>query len=701
MFYVQPQPAWSQEAQVAVWRGSAQSNRDVMTLPGLSILSAEAFKNSLLMITNRNGSAFLLQLDSKLAIINNFPLNIPAHSLQNVEWKFSENNALVLVGNTLFSVSRNFTKISDNAFDAVFLHDESIAFLEKNGNRNLVKFFKNGSVTGAIELKSGRELSLASFENTVVSLQTLGAVTALEFSEPGRPNYVSWRIPAQREFCFFKKVNNHTEIVFLQKNSGQYEVAFAPVSNVNAPRRAVPLPLNLIEPMLLKETGGTIFVLFRNGLVTLDGDGEILSEDYIRAGEWFKTSIPDAVFNKDSLILSTQERSIIIHSEEQQFWFVHRFLQTSGRYIILIILLAVSLWLLKKYLRQRDILHAVVDLPATGIVIFIDKKQRLVRANSAAKKLLKITQKVPLKRNFRYYCQQESCNELIGFVESSLTAQAQVRKKITLKDGAASEEIVFTALPLHTFSGVFRGLIITGTNITEELEKKRLVNWAQLAHDMQTNLSVIRLNAEQFSGEDEGNIARRKKILFQISLIMQRVRDLVTVGRTDTIEVFTVNARELCHDVLQEFDEQMFPHVEFLVEAENFMFGCDKHKIIRALRNATENAVRALKGKQGQVTLKAWREGKNICLSVRDTGAGMNEEVKRNMFTPYFTTGQHQGGTGIGTMIMQHVVHLHNGEIIVDSEINRGTQVIFKIPAEIHHRANGTPSRVKNTVKNE
>jgi len=50
------------------------------------------------------------------------------------------------------------------------------------------------------------------------------------------------------------------------------------------------------------------------------------------------------------------------------------------------------------------------------------------------------------------------------------------------------------------------------------------------------------------------------------------------------------------------------------------------------------------------------------------------------MMKPFFTTSKDGSGTGIGTMIMQHVMHQHGGSLRVTSEVGKGTQVIFRIP---------------------
>ena len=64
----------------------------------------------------------------------------------------------------------------------------------------------------------------------------------------------------------------------------------------------------------------------------------------------------------------------------------------------------------------------------------------------------------------------------------------------------------------------------------------------------------------------------------------------------------------------------------------------------------------------------------------------MDAETMANMMKPYFTSAKDGTGTGIGTMIMQHVMNLHGGSLRVTSEPGVGTQVIFRIPHEMEIR---------------
>ena len=65
-----------------------------------------------------------------------------------------------------------------------------------------------------------------------------------------------------------------------------------------------------------------------------------------------------------------------------------------------------------------------------------------------------------------------------------------------------------------------------------------------------------------------------------------------------------------------------------------------------------------------------------------DTGHGIDAEVRDTVFDPFFSTKGPTKGTGLGLSICYSIIKDHGGTIEIDSEKDKGTQFIIKIPIE-------------------
>lgn len=110
-------------------------------------------------------------------------------------------------------------------------------------------------------------------------------------------------------------------------------------------------------------------------------------------------------------------------------------------------------------------------------------------------------------------------------------------------------------------------------------------------------------------------------------------------------------------------------------------FEFDSEQISRVVHNLVQNAVDAA-GTQGNVevsTSLGKTEPKEAILAVQDNGPGMDDQMQRQIFTPYFTTKP--TGTGLGLAIVQRIVTEHHGSIHVNSQPGHGTRFEVRLPA--------------------
>ncbi|MFH1161266.1 MAG: ATP-binding protein [bacterium] len=105
----------------------------------------------------------------------------------------------------------------------------------------------------------------------------------------------------------------------------------------------------------------------------------------------------------------------------------------------------------------------------------------------------------------------------------------------------------------------------------------------------------------------------------------------------------------------------------------------DQTQIHQVLVNLITNAIQTMP-QGGKLTIRTEADENHVSLIVEDTGAGISDEVKKQMFIPFFTTKEVGQGTGIGLSVVHGVITSHNGTIKVESKIGEGTRFEVQLP---------------------
>lgn len=98
------------------------------------------------------------------------------------------------------------------------------------------------------------------------------------------------------------------------------------------------------------------------------------------------------------------------------------------------------------------------------------------------------------------------------------------------------------------------------------------------------------------------------------------------------------------------------------------------------LINLIINAVDAME-QGGEITINCMEEGETVTITVTDTGEGIPEEIRANIFNPFFTTKANRNGGGLGLYIVYNEISKLNGSINVESEVGKGTIFTIKLPS--------------------
>lgn len=227
-------------------------------------------------------------------------------------------------------------------------------------------------------------------------------------------------------------------------------------------------------------------------------------------------------------------------------------------------------------------------------------------------------------------------------------------------------------------------------DLKAELERhQRLVAMgemaATLAHQLRTPLATALLYSANLGQADLAEAARLRfagKTTAQLQRLERLIQEVLLFARGESIGCDTMSAAELLGDAAQTVQPL------FLEKQVAFRVICNAARVIvtgsrkalaGALVNLLENALQA-SSVGGQVTLSASECGRQLRISVRDTGSGIAPEVQLRVFDPFFTTRAQ--GTGLGLAIALGVVRTHGGTISVSSVPGEGSDFVILLPVE-------------------
>ncbi len=200
-----------------------------------------------------------------------------------------------------------------------------------------------------------------------------------------------------------------------------------------------------------------------------------------------------------------------------------------------------------------------------------------------------------------------------------------------------------------------------------------------VAHDMNNTLNAIMGSAFALR-QELTPYGRRFKDLDHIAAACDRgaqlTRNLLGFARKSSYkkQTFSLNAVvESVQSLLKRTTSRNIRIETDLTKGLPLMEG-DQGQIENAVMNLCLNALDAMSD-QGTLSMTTRLDDNEVSIIVKDTGTGMDENIREHVFEPFFTTKPAGKGTGLGLSMVYGVVHAMNGGIVLDSVPGVGTTI--------------------------
>lgn len=212
----------------------------------------------------------------------------------------------------------------------------------------------------------------------------------------------------------------------------------------------------------------------------------------------------------------------------------------------------------------------------------------------------------------------------------------------------------------------------------------------QVAHEIKNPLTPMRLNVQylhrawQDKAEDwEERLERFTKTMVEhidsLALIAGEFSDF---AKMPSAKRELINLNEFLPEVMDLYKGFDVVSIDCYLpdNGNDLIVNADRKQLLRVFNNLIKNAIQAYeKNENVTVAIHCEKEENYVRIEVQDYGVGIPENVRKNIFQPYFTTKS--SGMGLGLAMVKSIIEGSNGHISFYSEAGKGTSFVIRIPA--------------------
>ena len=384
---------------------------------------------------------------------------------------------------------------------------------------------------------------------------------------------------------------------------------------------------------------------------------------------------------------------------------------------------------------ERNVLRTMVDL-IPAFIYAKDRQSRFTACNElVARRMGTSPEQLIGKTDFDFF-PREMAEKFFSDEQALLQSGEALmnHEEVAFDQTRGMNRTILTCkVPVRDEHGTVTGVVGTGYDITDrKAAEERLASLERhqsigrlasgVAHEINTPIQYLKdsvsfvqdglqelfeyidaLRAAQgqapsVSADDEENVAELRKEmppalklmadgLSRIAEIVRSMKDFSEIDK-DAVGQFDLNRSIKSTLTVARSEYSAVADVDMQL-GEIPQVTCNGGQINEVLLGLVINAAEAIADKvegtaeRGKITVRSRAETEYVVIEIEDTGGGIPEAIRENVFDHFFTTKEVGNGTGQGLSLARKViVNGHNGSLDFTSEVGKGTTFTMKLPVD-------------------
>lgn len=260
------------------------------------------------------------------------------------------------------------------------------------------------------------------------------------------------------------------------------------------------------------------------------------------------------------------------------------------------------------------------------------------------------------------------------------------------------------------YKNKFEKEIIKAKDKAEEINRLKSYFISNISHELKTPINVILCAAQLLESKrvDNYNINNENNTIDIIKdnsyRLIRLINNIIDVEKGEVDELTLNLKKDNLVSLIEDIVTSVIPYAKrkelnliFDTEEEEIIMDMDIEKIERIILNLLSNAIK-FSNENGNIYIRIMLNNDDVDIVVEDEGIGISKDDIPYIFDKFIqvdnTFNRKNEGSGIGLAIVKSFIEIHNGKIMVESQVGKGTKFIVKLPKIINNEDTTADSHI-------